>query len=100
METRVSKFKGYRKQLMEIDGEALDFYSFSESGSKMRTTLNDSSNVLPMNQVMNQLNIEEQEQLRIKKAQRLKKLKLFLIIAGIAVIIIALVVVGIIVFTN
>lgn len=100
METRVNKFKNYRKKLMEIEGDSLDSFSTSQLGSRMRTTINDSSNVLPMDQVMQKLCMDEEEMRRVKKAQLIRTLKPILIVGGIILTLAILVVFGIIVFSH
>ena len=99
-ETRVNKFKAYREQLMSTDSESLESFSLNQGGSRMRATLNDSSNILPMDQVMQKLCMDEDELKKVKKARMMKYLKPALFISGIAITLIILVVVGIILLTN
>lgn len=100
METRVGKFKKYRESLMEIEDTSQSSHSVSRSRQRMRTTLNDASNVLPMDQVMQKLCIDREEIKKVKRAKIKKYLVPILIGVGIAIVLTVLVIVGINVFKS
>lgn len=101
METRVSKYKKYRETLMEIEDSSIgSTHSVSVTKQRMRTTLNDSSNVLPMDQVMQKLCIDKDEIRKVKRAKIKRVLLPILIGIGIAIVFTVLVIVGINVFKS
>ena len=99
METRVAKFKQYRDKLMEIEDSSLSQATVNPlSHQRMRTTLNDSSNVLPMDQVMQKLCIDKEELKKVRNAKIKRYFVPILIGVGIAIILTILVIIGINVF--
>jgi hypothetical protein len=98
MENRVNKYKQYREQIISLDKELFEGEPESSDRARMRTTLNDSSNVLPMDAVIEKLCMDKEEIKRIKRERFKKILKPILIISGITIVLVTLVIVGIIVF--
>lgn len=94
METRVKKYKEYRDEIMAEADVSLDSAIDYPNKKHMR----DTSTILPMDQVIEKLVIDESEVKRQKKIKRNIVLRNLFFGAIIALIIIALVVVGIIVF--
>lgn len=94
METRVKKYKDYRDEIM-AEGDV----SFSDTNDlSTKKHIRDTSTILPMDQVIEKLVIDETEVKRQKKHKRNIILKRLGVIAVIAVIITILVIIGIIVF--
>lgn len=94
METRVKKYKDYRDEIM-AEGDV----SFSDANDlSTKKHIRDTSTILPMDQVIEKLVIDETEVKRQKKHKRNIILKRLGVIAVIAVIITILVIIGIIVF--
>lgn len=94
METRVKKYKEYRDEIM-AEGD-VSFSSKSHLSTKKN--MRDTSTILPMDQVIEKLVIDETEVKRQRKHKRNVILKRVGVIAGIVAIITVLVIIGIIVF--
>lgn len=79
VETRVQKHKEYRDEIMS---EA-DIFSSSQHMFSKENKIRNTSTILPMDQVIEKLVIDENEIKRQKRAKRNRVLKIILIILGI-----------------
>ena len=78
METRVQKHKEYRDEIMS----ETDIFSSSQHMFSKENKIRNTSTILPMDQVIEKLVIDENEIKRQKKAKRNRVLKIILIILG------------------
>ena len=95
--SRVQKFKDYRNSLIKEEAPALETPK-SSANTEVEIIGEDTTSTLPMDQVINSINENEQE-LAIAKRQRTAAIiKWSLIIAGILLLVAGIVIFGIIVW--
>ena len=95
--SRVQKFKEYRNSLIKEETPHLETPK-SSSEIKIESKPQDTTSTLPMEDVIQQLNNEEQES-SIAKKQRMKRiLQISLIVLGVCLVIAGIIVFGILVW--
>lgn len=91
METRVQKHKEYRDEIMS----ETDIFSSSQHMFSKENKIRNTSTILPMDQVIEKLVIDENEIKRQKRAKRNRVLKIILIILGITCFLALITLIGI-----
>ena len=95
--SRVQKFKDYRNSLIKEEAPALETPK-SSANTEVEIIGEDTTSTLPMDQVINSINENEQELAIAKRQRTVAIVKWSLIIAGILLLVAGIVVFGIIVW--
>ncbi len=95
--SRVQKFKDYRNSLIKEEAPALETPK-SSANIEVEIIGEDTTSTLPMDQVINSINENEQELAIAKRQRTVAIIKWSLIIAGILLLVAGIVIFGIIVW--
>ena len=97
--SRVQKFKEYRNSLIKEEAPDLETPK-SSANTEVEIIGEDTTSTLPMDQVIKSINENEQELAIAKRQRTISIVKWTLIIAGIVLVVAAIVIFGIIVWRN
>ncbi len=98
-ESRVQKYKDYRNSLIKEGSPVLETPESSMNKKSSEIEINTTS-ALPIDEVMSSMNGNDAEDVFLKRANSLRRLKIILVIAAIVLVIAAITIFGIIVWSK